>query len=75
MLTAGTRDLRALAKMFALIAVQPNLRWMNVETTAPGITFGQYAMTTKTVPHVVQLIGVDPSEPTLRFDTGSRTNT
>jgi exopolysaccharide biosynthesis protein len=69
MLTAGTRDLRALAKMFALIAVQPNLRWMNVETTAPGITFGQYAMTTKTVPHVVQLIGVDPSEPTLRFDT------
>ena len=46
--------------MFALIAAQPNLRWMNVETTAPGITFGQYAMTTKDVPHVVQLIAVDP---------------
>ena len=68
-LTGGTRDLRALAHMFAQIAEQPNHRWMNVETTAPGITFGQYAMTTKDVPHVVQLIGVDPSEPTLRFDT------
>ena len=36
----GSRDLRALGRMFALIAEQPNLRWMNVETTAPGITFG-----------------------------------
>ena len=67
--SSGTRDLRALAHMFALIAKQPNLRWMNVETTAPGITFGQYAMTTKAVPHVVQLIAIDPSEPTLHFDT------
>jgi hypothetical protein len=66
--SSGTRDLRALAHMFALIAGQPNLRWMNVETTAPGITFGQYAMTTGTVPHVVQLIAVDPREPTLHFD-------
>jgi exopolysaccharide biosynthesis protein len=65
----GTRDLRALTRMFALIAKQPNHRWMNVETTAPGITFGQYAMATKTVPHVVQLIEVDPHEPTVRFDT------
>ena len=65
----GTRDLRALGKMFALIASQANLRWMNVETTAPGITFGQYAMTAKTTPHVVQLITVDPHEPTVRFDT------
>ena len=65
----GTRDLRALARMFALVARQPNHRWMNIETTAPGITFGQYAMATKTVPHVVQLIEVDPHEPTVRFDT------
>jgi hypothetical protein len=66
---SGTRDLRALAHMFGLIARQPNLRWMNVETTAPGITFGQYAMTTKAVPHVIQLIAIDPKEPTLHFDT------
>lgn len=68
-LVSGTRDLRALARMFAMIASQPNHRWMNVETTAPGVTFGQYAMTSKTVPHVVQLIDVDPREPTVRFDT------
>jgi hypothetical protein len=60
--------------MFALIARQPNHRWMNVETTAPGVTFGQYAMTTTaaqsgTIPHVVQMIEVDPREPTLHFDT------
>lgn len=73
---SGTRDLRALAHLFGLIAKQPNLRWMNVETTAPGITFGQYAMTSgvtpslpKGVPHVIQLIAVDPKEPTLHFDT------
>ncbi len=66
---SGTRDLRALTHMFGLIAAQPNLRWMNVETTAPGITFGQYAMTAKAVPHVIQLIAVDPKEPTLHFDT------
>jgi exopolysaccharide biosynthesis protein len=66
---SGTRDLRAVLRMFALIARQPNHRWMNVDTTAPGITFGQYAMTTKTTPHVVQLIEVDPHEPTVRFDT------
>jgi len=68
-LASGTRDLRALSRMFALIAAQPNHRWMNVETTAPGITFGQYAMATKTVPHVVQLIEVDPHEPTLHVNT------
>jgi exopolysaccharide biosynthesis protein len=65
----GTRDLRALGRMFALIATQSNLRWANVETTAPGVTFGQYAMTTQGVPHVVTLIGVDPHEPTVHFDT------
>jgi len=69
MLTDGTRDLRALARMFSTIADQPDKRWMNVETTAPGITFGQYAMHAKDVPHVVQLIAVDPSEPTLHVDT------
>jgi hypothetical protein len=65
----GTRDLRALGRMFALIAAQSNLRWMNVETTAPGITFGQYAMSTAGVPHVVQLLAVDPSEPTVHVGT------
>jgi len=69
LLESGSRDLRAVLRMFALIARQPNHRWMNVDTTAPGITFGQYAMTIKTTPHVVQMIEVDPHEPTVRFDT------
>ncbi|WP_317997358.1 phosphodiester glycosidase family protein [Vulcanimicrobium alpinum] len=76
----GTRDARALVRMVTSIAEQPNLKWVNVDTTAPGVTFGQYAMTAKDpilkhpetsadIPHVVQLIAVDPHEPTLRFDT------
>ncbi len=65
----GSRDLRMLADMIGRIGVQPNLRWTNVETTAPGIVYGQYAMTTKDVPHVVQLIAIDPHEPTIHFDT------
>ncbi len=68
-LGAGTRDLRAFARMFALLAAQPNLHWMKLETTAPGITFGQYATTTAGLPHVVQLIAIDPSEPTVRIGT------
>ncbi len=67
--TLGSRDLRMLAAMIERIGAQPNLRWTNVETTAPGIVYGQYAMTTKRVPHVVQLIAVDPHEPTVHFDT------
>jgi exopolysaccharide biosynthesis protein len=66
---AGTNDLRALAKLFGAVASQPNLKWMKVETTAPGIAFGQYAMTTKDIPHVVNLLTVDPREPTVRFGT------
>jgi exopolysaccharide biosynthesis protein len=67
--TAGSRDLRMFADMIARIAAQPNLRWSNAEMTAPGIVYGQYAMTTKDVPHVVQLITMDPHEPTLHIDT------
>jgi len=65
----GSRDLRALGWMFASIAEQPRLRWMNVETTAPGMTFGQYAMTTGWEPHVVQLVTIDPHEPTVHVGT------
>jgi exopolysaccharide biosynthesis protein len=67
--TLGSRDLRMVAAMIARIGAQPNLRWSNVETTAPGVVYGQYAMTTKDVPHVVQMIAVDPHEPTVHFDT------
>jgi exopolysaccharide biosynthesis protein len=67
--TLGSRDLGLLAAMIERIGAQPNLRWTNVETTAPGIVYGQYAMTTRDVPHVVQLLAIDPHEPTVHFDT------
>jgi exopolysaccharide biosynthesis protein len=67
--TIGSRDLRMLGDMVTRIGTRPNLRWSNVETTAPGIVYGQYAMTTKDVPHVVQLLAIDPHEPTVHFDT------
>ena len=65
----GSRDLRSLAWMFASIAEQPRLRWMNVETTAPGMTFGQYAMTTGWEPHIIQFVTIDPHEPTVHVGT------
>ena len=67
--TQGSRDLGLLAMLIEKIAAQPNVRWSNVETTAPGVVYGQYAMTAKDVPHVVQLVALDPHEPTLHFDT------
>lgn len=65
----AARDLHQLVHLFASIAAQPAVRWIKVETTAPGIAYGQYAFTTKDIPHVAQLIAVDPKEPSLHFDT------
>jgi len=66
---SGTHDLRALTHLFGEMASQPNLKWLKLETTAPGIAFGQFAMTTKDIPHVVAVLNVDPHEPTLHFGT------
>jgi exopolysaccharide biosynthesis protein len=65
----GSHDLRALAHLFEMMASQANVKWLKLETTAPGVQFGQYAMTTKDIPHVVQLLAVNPHEPTLHFGT------
>jgi len=69
LLASGTRDLRAYTHLFGQMAAQENLKWLKIETTAPGIVFGQYAMTTKDVPHVITLLAVDPHEPSLHFGT------
>lgn len=69
LLAGDSHDLHALVHLFEMMASQANVRWLKLETTAPGVTFGQYAMTTKDVPHVVQLLAVNPREPTLRFGT------
>jgi len=67
--TNGTPDLRSLAWMFAQVATKPAVSWMTFETTAPGITYGQYGMTLDDIPRAVSLLRVNPDEPTVRFDT------
>ena len=65
----GTPNLRALARVYDMISSTPNLRWIRLETTAPGVAFGQYAMQLDDLPRVVQLVTIDPHRSTLRFDT------
>jgi exopolysaccharide biosynthesis protein len=65
----GSRDLRSLARLLETIAAEPQLRSVHVDTTAPGIGFAQYAMTTDHGPLAISVLAIDPTEPTLRFDT------
>lgn len=69
-LASGTPNLKGLGRLLELMATQPNVKSIKLDVTAPGIDFGQYAMTTAgEVPHVVSLLTVDPHEPTVRFGT------
>jgi len=65
----GSSDLRELARLTVAIAGEPNVRSAHVETTAPGLAFGQYALATAHGPLAVSILAADPQEPTLRFDT------
>ncbi len=65
----GSNDLRRVARLLEAIAGETNLRSAHVETTAPGLAFGQYAIGTDHGPLAVSLLSIDPSEPTLHFDT------
>ncbi len=68
-LADGSRDLQAFAKLIREIADEPNLRSVHFDTTAPGLGFAMYAMQTDHGPLVVNVLTIDPTEPTLRFDT------
>jgi hypothetical protein len=65
----GSRDLSALARLLAAIAKTPELRRVRLEATAPGLAFAQLAFTTVRGPLAISVLAIDPSEPTLRFDT------
>jgi hypothetical protein len=67
--SSGVRDMRQLAQLTATIADQSNLTLVHVETTAPGVSFGQYGLTTEHGPLAVQVVAIDPHEPSLHFDT------
>lgn len=68
-LREGTKSLRGLARLLSMIAPTSNLHWIKLESTAPGVAFGQYQMVLDGVPRVVQLVTIDPHEKSLRFDT------
>jgi hypothetical protein len=65
----GSPDLRALEKLLAAMANTPRLSAVRLEATAPGIGFGQYGFATPHGPVAVSLLALNPSEPTLHFDT------
>jgi exopolysaccharide biosynthesis protein len=68
-IVGGTRDLRAILRMVDIIAAQPNLRFVHIQLIAPGVVYGQFAVTSAVGPHVIQLVTADPAEPSLHFDT------
>jgi exopolysaccharide biosynthesis protein len=65
----GSNDLTNLANLAAMLASEPRVRSVQVEADAPGLAFGQYAMTGDHGPLAVSVLAIDPKEPTLRFDT------
>jgi hypothetical protein len=65
----GSSDLRALVRLAAQVGSQDHVQSVKLETVAPGIAFAQYAVIKPYGPLVVTVVGVDPKEPTLRFDT------
>ncbi|HET7815596.1 MAG TPA: phosphodiester glycosidase family protein [Candidatus Baltobacteraceae bacterium] len=68
-LRVGSRAMRGLARAYDLIAPTDRLRYVKLETTAPGITYAQYGMLLDDAPRAVQFLTIDPHEPTLHFDT------
>jgi exopolysaccharide biosynthesis protein len=68
-LESGSRDLRDLASLIRVVAAEPQLRSVHIDTTAPGLAFAQYAMTTDHGPLAISVLAIDPAEPTLRIDT------
>ena len=65
----GSNDLRSLARLAVETAEEPGVQAVHLETTAPGVAFAQYALTTDHGPLAVQVLSVDPREPTLSFNT------
>lgn len=68
-LRTGTPALRSLARAYEMIAPTQHLHYIKLETTAPGVTYAQYAMVLDDLPRVVQFVTIDPHEKTLHFDT------
>lgn len=64
----GSRDLASLANLLGRMAREPHVRSVRLEATAPGLAFGQYAITAEHGPLAISVLAIDPAEPTLRLD-------
>ena len=65
----GSSDLVSLATLATTMASEPRVNAIHLEATAPGLVYGQYAMTGDHGPLAVSILGIDPREPTLRIGT------
>jgi exopolysaccharide biosynthesis protein len=68
-LQTGSLDLTDLDDLIATIAGEPQLRSVRVETTAPGLTYAQYALGSDHGPLAISVLAIEPREPTLHFNT------
>ncbi len=69
LMNAGAPGLQQIGKLAGMIGAQRHLTFARIETAAPGVAFAQFGLTSPLGPHVVSLVGIDPKEPTLHFDT------
>jgi hypothetical protein len=65
----GSPQLRALERMTVAIGQEPEIRSLAVESTAPGLCYGEYALTSDHGPLAISLLWIDPHERSLHFDT------
>lgn len=65
----GSNDLTSLATLATTMASEPRVNAIHLEVTAPGLVYGQYAMTGDHGPLAITMLGIDPREPTLRIGT------
>ena len=70
----GSNDLVSLATLATKMASEPRVSAIHLEATAPGLVYGQYAMTGDHGPLAVTMLGIDPREPTLRIGTAIAEN-
>jgi hypothetical protein len=62
-------DVTIVRELFDRVAGESGLQTIRLESVAPGVAFAKYVAKTDDGPLAVQLLDVNPLEPTLRFDT------
>jgi exopolysaccharide biosynthesis protein len=68
-LLEGSNGLRSIERLLLEVANEPQLQSVYLDTTADGIAFAQYAMSSDHGPLAISVLAIDPREPTLRLET------